>query len=365
MEERKVHRVGSGSLAITLPSKWVQRVGLEPGDSVALLEEDDASLLMVRSDRRREGRKAVSFEVSAEAPPGELERLLIGCYVVGHDVVSIQGKQPFTAAQLEGLRAAVSRLTGFGVIENRPERFRARSYLDASWCNREENLQRLLGLTVEMVAEAPAMIGRRDSAAAKEVLALGDQADRLYYLTVRFLLSALSDRALAARMGMESPQEITGCRMIAKALEEVGDSLETLAVAILNTESQDWGLEIDITRPVAEFADKICGYLTRGVDAFFGGSRERAEEILRGTYEMEHEKDYFVQQVLRMAKTPLAVAVLTVAAMALRDVCRFSRVIGEIAMNNAIRKSGVDGAASLGQTSLPVPATVQGSTIVK
>jgi len=41
IEERRVQRLGTSSLIVTLPKKWVRKVNLKPGDKVVVLVEDD------------------------------------------------------------------------------------------------------------------------------------------------------------------------------------------------------------------------------------------------------------------------------------------------------------------------------------
>ncbi len=41
-EIRKLQKLGSGSIVVTLPKHWAQRLGLEPGRNVMLVNEDDA-----------------------------------------------------------------------------------------------------------------------------------------------------------------------------------------------------------------------------------------------------------------------------------------------------------------------------------
>lgn len=41
IEERRVQRLGTSSLIVTLPKKWVRKINLKPGDKVVVLVEDD------------------------------------------------------------------------------------------------------------------------------------------------------------------------------------------------------------------------------------------------------------------------------------------------------------------------------------
>lgn len=337
--ERKVHRVGTSSLAVTLPSDWARAVGLKPGDAVAYLQADDTSLMVIPSRLEASGPRRALLQVPSRAAPAQVERLLIGCYIAGFDEIEVRAGGPMDAGLLEGLRGAISRLTGFVAVATEGNVFVARSYLDASQGTVDELVHRLMGLTEAMVARAPALIGNRDADAAREIMALGEQADRLYYLTVRLILSSLSGRSPGARTGLPSPQDAVGCRLVAKALEEICDSIEALADMVLRTEGGDWDMDPSVTMRAAAFGDRIRGLLRTAVQAFFENDVSGAERVLGDLVEMERGKEHFLQEVLRMVHSPLGAVVLGVAAVNLRDVCRFTRVIGEVALNNALRQT--------------------------
>ena len=46
MESRKVQRVGSSSLAVSLPNEWVKEVGLKKGQLV-FFKEDEGNILKI------------------------------------------------------------------------------------------------------------------------------------------------------------------------------------------------------------------------------------------------------------------------------------------------------------------------------
>ena len=337
MDSRRVHRVGTSSLAITLPSKWVHEVGIEPGDSLVVIREGERSLVIFPSPGDRSMGSQTLIEVSPTLTAAALERLLIGAYVDGFESIVVRGHERLTTDLLSSLRKAVSRLTGMAMVESGDDQVVVRVLLDPERCPLRDLLQQMLGLTEVTVGKVPSLIDKRDSQVAREVLALGEHLDQLYYLMVRLLLMAMADRGLATRLGVAFPQQIIGFRLIAKALEEIGDSLETVARMVLVTEGMEWGIQGTVMKPLLGFCERINGHLRKGVSAFLELSRADAEEVLAGIQEMESEKVHFVEQVLLHAPTPRSASVLTVSAMALRDVCRFGRVIGEIALNNSLR----------------------------
>ncbi len=338
MDVRRVHKVGTGSLAVTLPRRWVRAVGLSPGDTVAFHDESGAALTVTAPNAPAHGPPRAVIDAPVGASARDLERLLIAAYLGGSHEIEARPADAFTDEQLHALRAALSRLTGFAVVESRPETFLATCYLDPAEGDLTGQVDRLLGLTQAMVRMGTPVFGDLDARAAREILALGDQADRLYYLTVRFLVAAVADRSLAVRMRLESPQEAMGACLVAKALEEIGDSMETLAEIVLQAQGQPVRFATSPHLRLAAFSDRICDQIGTAVDAFFAGSTADAARVLEVIHEMEHGKEVFVSEVLALTRDPVSAAVAAGGGMALRDVCRFTRVIAETAMNNAQRR---------------------------
>ncbi|MFP3260656.1 MAG: AbrB/MazE/SpoVT family DNA-binding domain-containing protein, partial [Sulfolobus sp.] len=47
VETRKVQRLGSSSLFITLPKKWINKWGIKPGDKIIMEISDDGTLRLI------------------------------------------------------------------------------------------------------------------------------------------------------------------------------------------------------------------------------------------------------------------------------------------------------------------------------
>jgi len=53
IEERRVQRLGTSSLIVTLPKKWVKRIGLKPGDTVVIISKDDYIIVKPKSSEAK------------------------------------------------------------------------------------------------------------------------------------------------------------------------------------------------------------------------------------------------------------------------------------------------------------------------
>jgi phosphate uptake regulator len=77
-------------MTVSLPNEWVKEQGIKPKDILFIIPERDGSLkIMPRHVAQRE--EADEYIVNADAcdEPGMLERIIVGSYILGRDVIRV------------------------------------------------------------------------------------------------------------------------------------------------------------------------------------------------------------------------------------------------------------------------------------
>ncbi|MBI4147655.1 phosphate uptake regulator PhoU [Candidatus Woesearchaeota archaeon] len=115
MQYRKLIQHGPSSLTVALPYKWVNKNGLQKGDSVAL-EEDEQGLRIAMKPMERS--RAIALDLSGNDFPSTVT-ILTTVYRRGYDEVAISYRTP---EEYQHVSSAVRMLLGFGVLENRKSR---------------------------------------------------------------------------------------------------------------------------------------------------------------------------------------------------------------------------------------------------
>src|SRR6266699_2019879 len=64
-----------------------------------------------------------------------------------------------------------------------------------------------------------------------------EEADRIYWMIIRQLLLAVTDRRVAKEVGIEGPMHVVGNRIIAKSLEQMADLAAHVAQESLRLKS--------------------------------------------------------------------------------------------------------------------------------
>jgi phosphate uptake regulator len=110
IEERRLHRLGSVSIGIALPRRWVARHGLASGGAVYVSTRPDGTIL-VRDGRDLPASATAQLHVAPGGTPEHLFRQLLRAYLSGaqrFEVVEAEGLSPAThAAVLDFVRRTI------------------------------------------------------------------------------------------------------------------------------------------------------------------------------------------------------------------------------------------------------------------
>jgi len=317
------------------------RNGINPGDELTIHESDQTTLILTTAGEVATTGARKLFEIRSNTPSDHLKRLLIGTYLVGtNDVTFHCTDDEFAASQLEALNESVGRLTGYLVVEQSDNIFTVHNYLEPTGTLFSEHLKQLLSTTTRMVRMTPRLLSKPGTTEMCRVLStLGDQSDMLYYLTVRILLMSLSNRRLMIDLGLDSPQEVVGGRLIAKFLEEICDRIECLARLVEGCEEKSWGVDDGLEKSIGKQIEHICDLIEVSVEGYFSGLVSLPDSAMQELYELERNPDGPLLDLISEMADSKAAATLSGARSLIQEVGRLTRVISEVAMNNSLRRS--------------------------
>src|SRR3970282_1492574 len=118
---------------------------------------------------------------------------------------------------------------GMGIIEETASRLTHQCSIEPTKYPVDTLIKRLYNLSSTMLDESIEALVTRDKRLAEDALHREDDADMMYWLLVRLLLSAQVDDSLLEQLGLRNRLEIAGYRIIAKELEAVADYGEDIA----------------------------------------------------------------------------------------------------------------------------------------
>ena len=197
VETRKLQRLGSSSLVVTLPREWIKRMELKPGDVVYLVVEGD-TIRITPSNRESSSLRAEAVFKADEVKDRDLVSKAVSClYILGYDNVLFRLPEDDIALQ-NAVRMAASRLSGLEASEAMDGNITIRYLLDPSKVEVSTTI-RSMGLVVSSLAKLSRKIveGLEEREAAQSLKLLREELFRNQHMVMRFLVTGVDARRLA------------------------------------------------------------------------------------------------------------------------------------------------------------------------
>src|SRR3990170_1164825 len=215
---RKVQRTPTGTFFVCLPRSWADQHGLKKGTLVSLEENSDGKLLVnAQYDTEQQPRVATLC-----AGP-YLSREIIGRYLLGFDIIRIEGKERIDVNVRTVVKSTVSSLVGLEIIEETYSQIVLQCLLEPSGFPPEKILCRSYAIVAGMNRDVASSLVDGDLQLAKSVIARDDESNRLYFLLVRILRTIIQNPSLSEKLGI-SPIDCVDYRLAASLVEAIGDA---------------------------------------------------------------------------------------------------------------------------------------------
>ena len=224
---RKVQEVGRGTLVISLPKAWAKRLGVRKGTILAVSETARGQLIIEPFLSEEEGPASTVVRCDGKSPE-EVGWAIIGAYLLGYDTVEVVASNRISASMKSAIRRVVRGLVGLEIVEEDLRRVVLNCLVNPSAVDPRTLLARKSAITKSMHSDAVLALSTGDRALAEMVMDRDEEVNRLYFLTVRLLRSAIRDLKLAEKFGL-TPVDCLDYRMAAKLIESIGDHAVDIA----------------------------------------------------------------------------------------------------------------------------------------
>lgn len=259
---RKIQKTGGSTYLISLPKEWITRLGLKQGDHLALIEKKDGTIILdPRYDEKEIHREAVI------APNSNITVDITAKYLSGYDIIKIKSPNRISSELRDTIIKAKERLIGVEIVEESANEITLNCLISPDIVPIDKTLRRIHLLTLRMHEEALKSFLEKDFELAKNVIERDDEVDKLYFLFVREIRSALQDPRLADKIGV-TPIKCLDYRMIVKSLENIGDAAVKIASITLGLEDNTLTNKmkqyvIDLSQHISELQDKAMQALLK------------------------------------------------------------------------------------------------------
>lgn len=318
---------------VSIPSESAKRLGLEKGDNVVVKEEEDGTLRLIPTEMKA---KSVKASIKSDLVESDelLARLIVSCYMLGYDSIELTSKQGIKSSRLTRASRTMRGLRGLEIVESSEHALLGQSFMDPTKFPVDSLIKRLQLLVSRSLQDSVEALRKGSPGILNEIRRIQQEIDELYWLIVRQLLVALSNREISSKIGLESPLHTSGDRVSAKTIEEIGMIILELteeAIAFKETGMKVEKSVIDGIESLAKKARDSFDVTMEGLLTPDSKTIERALETIESTLALEKK----VMMDLFEFSDPSVRRIIA----GYGQLARYCSIIVEIALNRLLRKT--------------------------
>jgi phosphate uptake regulator len=335
MHVRKLQRLGTTTIVVSLPRKWVKERGLKQGD-VVYLEEGIDSITLHTSNKAKQSLR-VTINAELEPNPESLARLVTASYLQGYDEVRVVSQSGLLQEQIDEILAALERLPGFEVLEQTSNQLIIQGIVDPARFTVDSIIKRMQVMISAMInASIDAVIEGMPEKAA-EVSRVEAKVDELYFLVVRQLLLSIRNPSLAKVIGIDSVPAVTGYRMVSKSLEEIGDYALAISRESLNIKRRGRSIDREILMQIMTIGEEVSTIFGRAVSAFLTLDFKLISSVFQEIPALSEKIVKLEAELLEKIKDPQTLISFRLVLRYISEMLDQCRIIAEVAVNKFVR----------------------------
>jgi phosphate uptake regulator len=332
METRKIYMTGGATYVVSLPKRWVESSGLKQGDSVVVTREEGA--IIIEPGIIEKTGAEVEIKVS-EVPSGEsLERLIISYYLVGYDTIKIHIDRKDHLDYKDSIRKALNLLIGVELVEDIGNRVTMEILLDHQRMPTTKVLRKIHLINKSMLGDLITAFKSKDTNLVRDVMQREKEVDRLYFLVVRQLKSAVRYHQVAEKLGITYQRDSLGYRIVVKSLERIADHLENISQSYLKLADIEENPEMG---DILKLATQTLSLYERATTAIFKHDPTKVEEVFTGLKKIERvyskASNKLFSEKINVHSSLLRKTIID----SFRRIAGYSTDIAEIAINMSVK----------------------------
>jgi phosphate uptake regulator len=323
MYQRKVQKTGGSTYFVTLPKDWAEEVGIGPGTVVTLMPNDSGALLLVPAALSMRNHCVIRLQ---NWNGERLHREIISRYIVGFDVIELQGER-IRPAQRRMIREVAQSLVGLEIFDESQSNVVLHALVNVRDFPVHKTLNRIFDITRAMVGDAVSAFCQHDEELARDVIERDGDVDRLTLLVARQFSLLLRDLMLEEDFGLSRLQFLH--------YNEAADQLERVADHSVKISEATIALESPVNQAVAAEiearAKNSMAILERAVEAYAAQDIELANAVLEERE--KEEKQFSATRRSAADKQPDAAASISIVMDSLVRIREYGFNIAENALD--------------------------------
>jgi phosphate uptake regulator len=290
MQLRKVQEMGGATLLVSLPKEWVKSTALKKGSVLSIETSVDGGLLIypVQDSSNPKPDKEIEIEYPSKFEIGSLPGEITGAYLLGYDLIRIKGNHRISSKDRETIIDSIKGLIGLEIVEEDAVSITCQFLVDNAAVEPSKIFRRINSIVRAMVSDTIKQLASDQSILFESVAQRDDEVDRLHFLIVRLIRSAIRDPRAAGKFGLSSI-DCLDYRVATSSLETAGDYAVELSNAISKSMSVDDKAKKDLSL-ISQLLDSIQDGAVR---SFIAKDYTLAREVRDELKEFDRELSTF------------------------------------------------------------------------
>jgi len=293
-----------------------------------VVTEQGSSLIFETSIIEKESR-VKEIKISQVPSSDALARIIIANYLVGYDTLKIKLDRKDNLLYREAVRNILDYLIGIEIVEDTDDSIILEIMVDYKRMMTMQLLQRMFAINRSMLLDLGKALGTSDLGLAKDVIVREREIDRLYFLVVRQLKSAVEHQQIAEKLGIKYQRDCLGYRIIVKVLERIADHIENIATSYIRLCGKQKELKLD---EFIKLNNSTIAIFEKSVDSLFSRNISLAEKIFQELKEVKKSHSDISNRLLQPENIQSAILQKTMLD-SLGRIASYSADIAEIAIN--------------------------------
>jgi phosphate uptake regulator len=336
LEPRKIQKVGYSTLSVSIPMNWAKKTGVQKGDVVFLSEEKDGALRITPKPTSSEDSSIYVVNVDNCDNTKVLERVIVGNYVLGRNLIRVESSRRLMREQIESIRKATQRLLGIGIIEESDRHLLLQCSIDPKNFPLETVIKRLYVITSIMFKESIDALIDRDMELARDAITREYEADTIFWLLARLLASAQQSRLISEAIGIIDPMEVVEHNLIAWYLEMIADRLNAIAGNIISLEERRDDGDEDLIGRLSQIGMICFTIFDQAMKSMFDGDLKLASDAVDLYEAVGHEEESLLKE-FQANHDPEVSAYINEIAWELRIIAEYATTIATISIDNVLK----------------------------
>ncbi|MHA1970518.1 MAG: PhoU domain-containing protein [Candidatus Thorarchaeota archaeon] len=269
------------SFLIILPKDWVVRQKLSKGDPVVVAEREDGCLIIDPRLPKAGETRSTTAEIAHN-----LRWEITSRYLLGFDEIRIVSKEPITNVQRDELKLVIKRFIALEVTEEDDHQIVLRCLVDPVTLPIGTAMRRMNLLASRMVADSLRVYFEGAREGAEEVIKRDEEVDRLFFLIVREIRSAIQYPRMSEMMKI-TPVESLDYRLAVQYIERIAD----LAVDIAQRVGEP--LDQQLIRKLQPIGDKVIEMLLDSVNNLFKFNSKKVAKVIKA-------EEWLIQETVKL-----------------------------------------------------------------